>query len=79
MIMDSIHSHFFKFSISNFVFDKNVFIIGVDNSSSTNADNRKEDILVLGEWPTQGLDDTTIEKAETKYSINFTESKKCLF
>ena len=33
------------------------------------ADNRKKDILVLGEDPTDRLDDTTIT-AETKYFIN---------
>ena len=35
------------------------------------GDNKKEDILVLGESPTQGLDDTIIT-TEAKYSINFT-------
>ena len=37
----------------------------------------KKDILVLGEAPTQGLDDTTIT-AEAKYSVNFARSKKGL-
>ena len=35
----------------------------------------KKDILVLGEGPEQGLDDTTIT-AEAKYPINFKESGK---
>ena len=39
------------------------------------ADNRKKDILVLGEDPTDRLDDTTIT-AETKYSLNIANSKK---
>ena len=39
------------------------------------ADNKKKDILILGEDPTQGLDDTTI-RAEVKYPINFTQSGK---
>ena len=34
-----------------------------------------KNILILGEDPTQGLDDTTI-KAEAKYPINFRESGK---
>ena len=34
-----------------------------------------KDILVLGEGPTQGLDDTTIT-AEAKYSINIKKRKK---
>ena len=33
----------------------------------------KKDILVFGEGPTQGLDDTTIT-AKAKYSINFTRA-----
>ena len=32
---------------------------------------KNEDILILGEVPTQGLDDTTLT-AEAKYHINFT-------
>ena len=34
-------------------------------------DNKRKDILNLGEGPTQGLYDTTL-KAEAKYPINFT-------
>ena len=33
---------------------------------------RKKDILILGESPAQGLDETTLT-AEKKYFINFTE------
>ena len=39
------------------------------------TDNKKKDILVLGEGPTQKLDDTTIT-AEAKYSINFSRSQR---
>ena len=48
-------------------------------SSSVHIDNKKKDILLLGEGPTQGLDGTTLT-AERKYSINFTENnqKFCL-
>ena len=38
-------------------------------------DNKGRDILVLGEGPTQVLDDTTLT-AEAKYPINFTQSGK---
>ena len=38
-------------------------------------DGRNKNILVLGEGPTQGLEDATIT-AEAKYPINFTESEK---
>ena len=43
-------------------------------SSSTDIDNKKKDILVIGKGPTQGLEDTLT--AEKTYSINFTVSKK---
>ena len=36
---------------------------------------KMKNILILGEDPTQGLDDTTI-KAEAKYPMNFRESGK---
>ena len=36
---------------------------------------KKKDILILGEGPTQGLDDTTLT-AEKMYSINFTATRK---
>ena len=39
-------------------------------SSSVHADNKKNDILIFGEGPTQGLDGTTLF-AEKKYSIDF--------
>ena len=40
-------------------------------------DNEGKDILILGEGPTQGLNDTTLT-AEAKYVINFTQSGKIL-
>ena len=58
-----------QFSLPNYDWGKNVVIFGVDRSS------RMKDILVLGEGPTQGLDDTTIT-AEAKYSINIKKRKK---
>ena len=39
---------------------KNVIIFGVDNSSSVHSDRRHKNILVLGEEPTQDLDNATI-------------------
>ena len=44
-------------------------------SSSVHVDNKRKDILILGEGPTQGLDDRTLT-AEAKYPINFTEMGK---
>ena len=43
-------------------------------SFSPQIDNKKKDILVLGKWPTQGLEHTLT--AEEIYSINFTVTKK---
>ena len=37
--------------------------------------NKNKDILILGEGPTQRLDDTPLT-AEAKYHINFTQSQK---
>ena len=44
-------------------------------SSSVHIDNKNKDILILGERPTQGLDDTTLT-AEAKYSIKFMQPRK---
>ena len=63
------------FLIPNFEGGKNVIIFDVDNTSSTDTDNRKKYIIVLGEGPTQGLVHTTIT-AEVKYSVNITTSRK---
>ena len=43
-------------------------------SFSTHIDNKEKDILVLGKWPTQGLEH--ILTAEKMYHINFTVTKK---
>ena len=66
-----------SFSICNET-GKNVRIYGVNMSSSSKIDNRKKDILVLGERPTQGLEHTF--SAEKIYSINLTKknTKFCL-
>ena len=42
--------------------------------SSAHIDNKKEDILVLGKGPAQGLEHTLT--AEKMYSFNFTVTKK---
>ena len=38
---------------------KCVIIFGADMSSSVDIDNKNKDILIVGEGPTQGLDDIT--------------------
>ena len=62
-----------NFSFPNGGFGQNVLIFGVDMSFSTHIDNKKEDKLVLGKGPTQGLEDTLT--AEKMYVINFTVTK----
>ena len=52
---------FGTFSLSNSSgFCRNVMIFGADMSSSVHVDNKKKDILIVGEGPTQELDDTTL-------------------
>ena len=63
-----------SFSFPGGGFGQNIIIFGVDMSSSTKIDNRKKDILDLGNEPTQGLEHTL--SAEKKFSINFTVTKK---
>ena len=46
-------------------------------SSSVHIDNKNKDILILGEGPTQGLDDTILT-TEAKYPIDFTQPRKKL-
>ena len=66
-----------QFSHSDGSWGKNVIIFGADMSSSVHVDNKKKDILVLGEGPSQGVDNTTIT-AKATYPISFTESGKRL-
>ena len=63
-----------SFSIPGGGFGQNVLRFGVDMSSSEHIDNKKEDILVLGKGPTQGLEHTLT--AEKMYLINFTLTRK---
>ena len=52
-----------KLSVGN-GFGRNCIIFGVNMSSSILVDNKKKDILILGEGPTQGLDGTTLTAEE---------------
>ena len=56
-------------------FSRNIIIFGVDMSSSAHIDNKGKDILILGEGPMQGLDNTTLTP---EYLINFSENGKKL-
>ena len=67
-----------EFSFGSNEFGRNVIIWGVDMSSSVHANNKKNNILVLGKDFTQGLNNTTIY-AEKLHSVNFAENNKfCL-
>ena len=54
---------------------KNSIIFGADMSSPVRINTKNEDILILGEAPTQGLHDTTLT-VKAKYPIDFTQSGK---
>ena len=66
-----------KFSVDH-GFGRNCIIFGVDMSSSVHVDNKKKDILILGEGITQRFDGATMT-AEKMYSVNFTESNENVF
>ena len=63
------------FSFTGWSMGRNVLIFETNMSWSVNIDNKRKDILILGEGPTQGLDDTTLT-AEAKYPMNFTQPGK---
>ena len=64
-----------KFLVGN-GFGRNCIVFGVDMNSSMHVNDKKKDILILGEGPMQRLDDTTSLTAEKSYSINFSENNK---
>ena len=55
--------------------DKMSFLFGADMGSSVHIINKNKSTLILGEGPTQGLDDTTLT-AEARYPNNFTQPRK---
>ena len=58
---------------------RDVVIFGVDNSPSSHADNRKNNVLVIGEGDTFGINGS-FGAPEKKFSINFSkaDTKFCL-
>ena len=60
-------------------FARNIIIFGVDNISSSHADNRKNNFLVLGDGPTFGINGSFGSPGK-KFSINFSKAntKFCL-
>ena len=61
-------------------FCNNVIVFGIDMSSSIQVDNKKNDILILGKDPAQGLDGTASLTSVKLFSINFgaTKTRFCL-
>ena len=64
-----------EFAFTDGSMGENVIICGADMSSSVHIDNKNKDFLILGEGPTQGLDDTTLT-TEAKFTINSTQPRK---
>ena len=60
-------------------FARNVIMFGVDNSSSSHPDNRKNNFLLLGGSPTYGINGS-FGSPKKKFSTNFTKAntKFCL-
>ena len=53
---------------------KNVIIFGADMSSSVHIDNIGKDILILGDRPTQGSDDTALTAEALYWVYTITEA-----
>ena len=64
-----------EFLLSDGSMGKIFIIFGADMNSSVHIDNKRKDILILDEGPTQGLDDTLLT-VEAKYLINFQDHKE---
>ena len=64
-----------EFLLPDGTMGKNAVISGADMSSSLHVHNTGKYTLILGEGPTQGLDDTTLT-AEARYLNSFTQSGK---
>ena len=63
-------------SFSNFCndFAGNVIIFGIDNSSLSQTDNRKNNFLLLEEVPTNSIEES-FGSPKKKFSINFSEAR----
>ena len=64
-----------SFSKGNISNGKNVLIFGVDESSLIHANNKANNIYIMGDLFVQGINDTTLY-AEKIYSQNFTQPSK---
>ena len=60
-------------------FARNVIIFGVDNSSSSHSDNRKNNFLILGEVPTYGINGSLMHQKKKLILTSVTTTQKfCL-
>ena len=75
MVLDLIKKERFHQAIG---FGGNCIIFGVDMSSSVHVDNKKNNILILGEGPNQGSDGKTLTAGKF-YPNNFTANNKKFF
>ena len=57
-------------------FSQNVTIFGVTMNSRLHIDNKKTDILILGEGPTQELGDTTLTAEKKNIQLNLLRLEK---
>ena len=64
--------HFMEKVHRNVVVARNVVIFGVDYSSLSQTNNRKNNVLVLGKGPTQEINDST-GAAEKKVVLIFVQ------
>ena len=59
-----------EFIFTDGSYGKNAIVFAANMGSSVHGDNKGKHILILGEVPTQGLDDTTLT-AKEKYQLYF--------
>ena len=64
-----------ELSFTDGTIGKNVILFGADMSLFVHIDNKGKDILIHGEGPIQGLDETTLT-AEAIYPVNFRQPNK---
>ena len=59
-------------------FARNVIILLVDNSSSSHTDNQKYNFLLLGEGPTEGINNSVGTAEENSINLSKAKTKFCL-
>ena len=76
MIMKLMHAHNVYYRMMSGV--KMLLLLVWTIVHQHHPDNRKKDIIILGEGPTGGLDNTTIT-TDAKYFVNITMSRKKIY